>query len=77
MNRLNKVYVPFRVEYEFKSDTSDTSNTSESIDPPGKKKEIVYLPGERLLIRLNKQNNKNNIDIDRIYRRMTSILKDF
>tara|TARA_R110000782_G_scaffold206115_1_gene294355 strand:- start:719 stop:943 length:225 start_codon:yes stop_codon:yes gene_type:complete len=74
MNRLNKVYVPFRVEYEFKSDTSDTS---ESIDPPGKKKEIVYLPGERLLIRLNKQNNKNNIDIDRIYSRMTSILKDF
>ena len=48
-----------------------------------KKNDIEYLPGEKLLIKLNKEKRKNkkkqghNIDIDRIQKRLTSVLKVF
>ena len=48
-----------------------------------KNNDIKYLPGEKLLIKLNKEKRKNkkkqghNIDIDRIQKRLTSVLKVF
>ena len=48
-----------------------------------KNNDIEYLPGEKLLIKLNKEKRKNkkkqghNIDIDRIQKRLTSVLKVF
>ena len=91
MNRLNKVYKPYRVRCEFIS----------NIEPPQpqqhqqpqhqqpqhqqqqqKKNGIKYLPGQRLLLKLGKQakkERKNNmkIDIDRINERMSRILREF
>jgi len=41
-----------------------------------KKEEVKYLPGERLLIKLNKekQKKKNNIDVERITQSLQRIL---
>jgi hypothetical protein len=88
MNRLKKTYVPYRVKSEFVSSIVETQapqnlNESYCYTKP-KKNEIVYLPGERLLIKLGKQNKssrKNNLsniqEVARISKRMSLILEDF
>ncbi len=85
MHRLNKVYIPYRVKCELINNVAnepdiESSNYQKPIK--SKKKEIVYLPGEKLLIKLNKQAKKerqNNlqIDMDRISERMALILNEF
>jgi hypothetical protein len=102
MFRLNKVYVPYRVKCEFKSSIPETPHDTGNDTQPyaqitHQKKdddddEIMYLPGEKLLLKLNKQkrklklkqtekySKKNNLkgsDIDRLSQRMTQILKEF
>jgi hypothetical protein len=86
MFRLNRQYEPYRAKCEFKSAVPDLP--SEVAPTPSrssdKKPEIVYLPGERLLLKLNKQAKKKKkipqlqeTDVEYLSKRMCYILNDF
>jgi hypothetical protein len=86
MFRLNRQYEPYRAKCEFKSAVPDLP--SEVAPTPSrssdKKPEIVYLPGERLLLKLNKQAKKKKkipqlkqTDVEYLSERMNLILNDF
>jgi hypothetical protein len=88
MFRLNRQYEPYRAKCEFKSSVPDLP--SEVAPTPSrssdKKPEIVYLPGERLLLKLNKQARKEakkkipqlkQTDVEYLSKRMSYILNDF
>jgi hypothetical protein len=88
MFRLNRVYEPYRAKCEFKSAVPD-SPSEVACAPPSRssdKKEIVYLPGERLLLKLNKSAKKEKkkkipqlkqTDVEYLSERMNLILNDF
>ena len=87
MFRLNRQYEPYRAKCEFKSAVPDLP--SEVAPTPSrssdKKTEIVYLPGERLLLKLNKQAKKKKkkipqlkqTDVEYLSERMNLILNAF
>jgi hypothetical protein len=87
MFRLNRQYEPYRAKCEFKSSVPDLP--SEVAPTPSrssdKKTEVVYLPGERLLLKLNKQAKKKKkkipqlqeTDVEYLSKRMCYILNDF
>jgi hypothetical protein len=86
MFRLNRQHEPYRAKCEFKSSVPDLpSEVAQSPSRSSDKKEIVYLPGERLLLKLNKSAKKKkkkipelqHTDVDRLSRRMSYILNDF
>jgi hypothetical protein len=86
MFRLNRQYEPYRAKCEFKSSVPDLP--SELAPTPSrssdKKPEIVYLPGERLLLKLNKSAKKEKkkipqlkeTDVEYLSERMNLILND-
>jgi hypothetical protein len=85
MFRLNKVHEPYRAKCEFKSSVPDLPSEVIGVQPRSSdKKEIVYLPGERLLLKLNKSAKKEKkipelkeTDVERLSKRMSYILNDF
>jgi hypothetical protein len=89
MFRLNRVHEPYRAKCEFKSAVPD-SPSEVACAPPSRssdKKEIVYLPGERLLLKLNKSAKKEKkkkmipelkeTDVEYLSDRMNLILNAF
>jgi hypothetical protein len=86
MFRLNRQYEPYRAKCEFKSSVPDLPSEVIGVQPRSSdKKEIVYLPGERLLLKLNKQAHKKKkkipqlqeTDVEYLSKRMCYILNDF
>jgi hypothetical protein len=86
MFRLNRVHEPYRAKCEFKSAVPDMpSEVAPTPSRSSDKKEIVYLPGERLLLKLNKQAHKKKkkipqlqeTDVEYLSKRMCYILNDF
>jgi hypothetical protein len=87
MFRLNRVHEPYRAKCEFKSAVPDMpSEVAPTPSRSSDKKEIVYLPGERLLLKLNKSAKKEKkkkipqlkqTDVEYLSERMNLILNDF